>query len=179
LPPCPLDPLIDFVMTGLNSQLPRSKMRLTFDDPIARKDVPTPKAWFDLLHIVINGAMFLDTLPATGTFTIAHFRTGPIDSTADCCDRLSSDAVVLTVKGPPVARQPLHVIVDGFGEILVRHAGLLVKDQVMPDATKLLEVGCYRLRVPFLAALLVPLFSERLRGGAVFGLGHPSTKAFS
>jgi hypothetical protein len=45
-------------MTGLNSQLPRSKMRRTLDDPIARKDVPTPKAWFDLLHIVINGAMF-------------------------------------------------------------------------------------------------------------------------
>jgi hypothetical protein len=58
LPPCPLDPVIDLVMTGLNSHLPRSKMRRTFDDPIASKDVPTPKAWFDLLHIVINGAMF-------------------------------------------------------------------------------------------------------------------------
>jgi hypothetical protein len=58
LPSCPLDPVIDLVMTGLNSQLPRSKMRRTLDDPIARKDVPTPKAWFDLLHIVINGAMF-------------------------------------------------------------------------------------------------------------------------
>jgi hypothetical protein len=49
-------------MTGLNSQLPRSEMPRTLNDLIARKDAPTPKAGFDLLHIVINGAVFHELL---------------------------------------------------------------------------------------------------------------------
>jgi hypothetical protein len=44
------------------------------------------------------------------------------------------------VKCAAITSKPLHVIVDGFGEIVVRHASLLFEDQVMPEASKLLKI---------------------------------------
>jgi hypothetical protein len=36
--------------------------------------------------------------------------------------------------------QLLHVIVNGFRKVIMRDAGLLVENQVMPDASKLLHI---------------------------------------
>ncbi len=86
--------------------------------------------------------------------------------------------MVLAVQRSAITRQLLHVIVDGFGEIVVRYAGLLVEDQVMPEAPKLLEIGGNGLSVPFLVALLVPLLPECLGRGSVLGLCHPRNESF-
>jgi hypothetical protein len=75
-----------------------------------------------------------------------------------------------------VTSQLLHVIVNGFRKVIMRDAGLLVEDQVMPDALKLLKIRGDGLRVGFLTplAFLFPLI--RFRGGSVFGFGHATSK---
>jgi hypothetical protein len=54
-----------------------------------------------------------------------------------------------------------------------------LEDQVMPQHAKLLQIFGHLLRVPLLAASPVSLLNICLRGGSIFSLGHPATKAFS
>jgi hypothetical protein len=64
--PGPLNAVIDLFHTGFDGFLPRSKMRWPLDGSAFRVDVPAPKAWLDLLHVVIDRSMFHRTTPADG-----------------------------------------------------------------------------------------------------------------
>jgi hypothetical protein len=88
----------------------------------------------------------------------------------------STDTVMRRVQCASVTSQLLHVIVNGFRKVIMRDAGLLVEDQVMPDASKLLKVRGDGLHVGFRTplAFLFPLI--RFRGGSVFGFGHATSK---
>jgi hypothetical protein len=65
--------------------------------------------------------------------------------------------MVRCVKRAAITCKLLHEIVDGLGEIVVRHTGLLVEDQVMPEASKLLNICSDGNSVGFLAVPLHPL----------------------
>ena len=62
----PFDPIIDFSLTGFDRPFAGAEFCRSLNDPVAGINVPAQKAGFDLLHIIINGAMVHFSLPATG-----------------------------------------------------------------------------------------------------------------
>lgn len=56
--PCPLNPVIDLIVAGFDSKFPRAVLRQSLYLAVAGIDIPAPAARLELLHVVINGAMF-------------------------------------------------------------------------------------------------------------------------
>jgi hypothetical protein len=52
LSPRPLNAIIDFGVAGLDGKFARAKSDRPLDIPIARIDIPTPKARLDLLNVI-------------------------------------------------------------------------------------------------------------------------------
>ena len=61
----PLDPIVDFSQATFDRPFAGPELCRPLDLPIARVNVPAPKAGFDFLHVIINGTMLHFTLPAT------------------------------------------------------------------------------------------------------------------
>jgi hypothetical protein len=57
LRPRPLDPIIDFSLTGCDGSFAGAEFCRSLNLPIAGKYVPVPKAGFDFLNVIIDGAM--------------------------------------------------------------------------------------------------------------------------